>query len=338
MTSFTTKIRLALSVFLTGAIVLSCTYNDLEPNKNVYVVGYTYTPGALSVAAYWKNGTLTRLPSGSGATDVDVSGSHVYIAGSNNMNVVYWKDTMEVTIPGEPHVLASAGAMAVSGSDVYLAGHEEDLFTDANRIVYWKNGVKTILANSNYYASLTGIAVSGSDVHASGYLIDANWNVTPAYWKNGVQTLLSNAGSYTTSITLNGSDVYVTGVTSKHISYYFTGCYWKNGELVTLATPDSWSSEASALTVSGSDVYVVGSIQNYVNNTNNYAVVYWKNGVMTQLSEVCRTASGASIAVSGRDLYVAGTVSSGSDILATVWKNGEATTLGFGAIAAMVVK
>ncbi|HTH55814.1 MAG TPA: hypothetical protein VL728_07185 [Cyclobacteriaceae bacterium] len=333
---FTTKVKLSQAILL-GCILFSCTYNDIEPNKNVYVVGFTYSLGGQS-AAYWKNGLLKQLSSGSTATDIEVSGAHVYILGNNTTNVVYWQDTTANLLPVEPYTVSEAVAIAVSGSDVYLAGYQENLITEANHILYWKNGVKTILANSNYYASLTGIAVSGSDVHTSGYLIDANWNVTPAYWKNGVQTLLADPGSYTTNITLSGADVYVTGVTSKHISYYFTGCYWKNGQLITLETPDGWSSSANALVVFGADVYIAGTIQNYVNNTNNYAVVYWKNGVMTQLSDVSRIANGTSIAVAGNDVYVAGSVSSGSNLQATVWKNGVATTLGLGQAAAIEVK
>jgi hypothetical protein len=336
------KTKLGLFILFSLGLVFSCTNSDLEPNKNVYVAGYTYPSGVSGGGhtAYWRNGILTQLSDNSGAIDIDVSGSHIYILGNPpNNNIVYWKDTMTTVIPGEINISAEAKSIVVSGSDVYLGGYEQNLLTDSSQAVYWKNEIKTVLATSDYFVTVTGLALLGSDVYASGYFIDRNKNSTAAYWKNGVQTLLPalavNANikqASTTGIKISGSDIYVSGETVAK------ACYWKNGELVNLSTPDGWTSRANAIAISGSDVFVVGTIENFPNNPNSYAVVYWKNGVMTQLSDVCTKASGTSIAVTGNDFYVGGYVTSGTDQKAIIWKNGVATTLGMGEALAMVVK
>jgi len=333
------SLKLKLLILLNIGFLFSCAYHDIEPRKDVYVAGYSYLPGSQGGAAFWKNGTITQLPFGSGASAITVSGSDVYIAGSNNADVVYWKDTTLNVIPTSPHMYSVANAIAVSGKDVFLAGSEENPSDDNDNVVYWKNGQKTILENSPHYSQLTGIVVSGSDVHVAGYLVDSDWNVTAAYWKNGVKTTLSGPGAYVTGIALSGSAVYLSGVTATHVSYYFTGCYWKNGELVKLETPDGWSSEASAIAISGSDVYVSGTMYNYVNNSNTYAVVCWKNGVMTQLTDAYSNAGGTSIVVSGSDVYVSGwIINSNYESQAMYWKNGVPTVLGLGRANAILVK
>jgi hypothetical protein len=80
--------------------------------------------------------------------------------------------------------------------------------------------------------------------------------------------LLNWPSSYSTSIFVSGSDVYVAGNESSEINK--KALYWKNGQKVYLTDGREYS-EAYSIFVSGSDVYVAG--------TNGY----WKNGQKVEL-------------------------------------------------------
>lgn len=49
-----------------------------------------------------------------------------------------------------------------SGRDIYIAGYEER--SDGNQLIYWKNGVKTIVEKSPALYTSAGITVSANDV------------------------------------------------------------------------------------------------------------------------------------------------------------------------------
>lgn len=88
--------------------------------------------------------------------------------------------------------LGHGKAIAVQGSDVYVAGTTYD-----NRrqcAAYWKNGVVTVLANQYTSAMATGIAVAGNDVYVTGFIHDNNTGYA-VYWKNNSEVRLSVGGS-----------------------------------------------------------------------------------------------------------------------------------------------
>jgi len=104
---------------------------------------------------------------------------------------------------------------------------------------------------------------------------------------------------------------------------------WTNGSVKVLPSPTGFGT-TKAITTSGSDVYIVGS--SMLNGGINTAV-YWKNNVVTRLSdgstdpELKINAEGNAIAVSGNDVYIAGIISPNGAPNAVYWKNGVLNNL-----------
>ena len=225
------KTQLTSSAIPSNANAIALNGND------IYIAGNYLTHNGTSVAVYWKNGIEHKLVAdttlNSYAFGIAINDGHVYIVGNvvavpgAEWQATLWKDgVIAFTGQGVPpgYSYSSAYAVAVNGSDIYLAG---DL--NENSVpVYWKNGVM-IQIGQGPATTINAIAVNGQDVYLSGFETaqnaDNQFTVTPMLWKNGTATQLSTplanmeAGS---GIAVNGSDVYVTG----------GGGYWKNGSLV----------------------------------------------------------------------------------------------------------
>jgi hypothetical protein len=135
-------------------------------------------------------------------------------------------------------------------------------------------------------------------------------------------------------------DVYVAG----YVSDLSAGipAYWKNGKLVLIDsahynfTPSYGLLGASALSmaVSGNDVYLTGyEIYQSPYTGNHYYAICWKNGMPGNLTGGGATSTEAanSIAVSGKDVYVAGAEDvSTNNYVARYWKNGNRVNLSGG--------
>ena len=121
--------------------------------------------GGPIVAVYWLNGRLTAMlaKGHSSSIAIAISGSTLHIVGRYGYDdvAVYWING-EMTVLPTTGNSARAWAVAVSGSDVYIAGQDGD---DA---VYWLNGRRTALPKTGSSASAYAIAVSGSDVYIAG--------------------------------------------------------------------------------------------------------------------------------------------------------------------------
>lgn len=177
--------------------------------------------------------------------------------------------------------------------------------------------------------------LNGVDVYVAGYESNGSAHIAK-YWKNGVPILLSNeirAGT-ATSISHNGSDVYVTG---REFSINTIGPIvksWKNS-LPTALTDGTRDAEAHAIMVSGSDVYIVGGETAYAPDEGG-AAEYWKNGNRVVLTDGKQSAMARAIAISGTDIYIAGEEKQFTKLgpttgmvvsVAKIWKNGIPITL-----------
>ena len=291
---------------------------------DVYVAGYVIALNGHPVAAYWKNGVITKLADStlvSEASSIIVVGSDIYVAGissaSNQANttVTYWKNGVATRMPVIADLGISQSAFAINGSDLYMAG--DLVVSNRNTANYWKNNVSTILPDNSQGSYAYGICTNGSDLYVTGY-INGNSNFpTAAYWKNGVLSKLDDGSKYQTmayAIKPFGTDIYVAGYREQitNVGQLVHATYWKNGVANVLMDP-SVGSFGYDVAVSNNDVYVAG----YGNN-GTLSPGYWKNGVYTSLDITnAGSYSGpmtASIAVDNNDVYiVAG--------YPTYWKN-----------------
>ena len=146
-------------------------------------------------------------------------------------------------------------------------------------------------------------------------------------------------------------DIYIAGDENN------IATYWKNGEAVHLTDLNNFS-HASGIAVVGNDVYVSGyktnhkdavyesgssqdtvvvDSKNTVPQQNGTIAGYWKNKKFVNVSDGTVNAEASSIAVVGKDVYVAGyecdgqKAAPGSDDLnnavAKYWKNGQPVVL-----------
>ena len=206
-----------------------------------------------SNAGYWKNGVytalLTAVPAANPAAGysgggyvaaIAIEGSDIYVAGAQyeftltgpgtavvNDVPTYWKNGQAVALTDGLNP-ATAGSIAVVGTDVYVAGGNcLSEAPDCFYAVYWKNGVMTQLpAAPSIVAS--GIAVSGSNVYMATNGSNSAGGLAQ-YWVNDTPTTLYNSPvASANGIVLYGTDVYVVG------AQLGGACYWKNGNLQSI--------------------------------------------------------------------------------------------------------
>lgn len=260
---------------------------------------------------YWILGAVLLLifsACGSGGTDDDNSNdpmAGVYMSGASSSdvtaNALVWKDG-DVTLL---EASAVSSAVFVTDDNVYMSGAYVDSGND--KPCYWDGGTKV---NLDVPAADEGIATSiyvyGDDIYVSGYY-DNSGNETACYWKNGVKVDLSEGQA--NSIFIYEGSVYVAG--SDDVG---KAAYWKDGSKVALS---ALISIAYDIEVVNGDVYVAGAVI----DGNTYAV-YWKNGVITELTDGSTDAIASSIAVYGSDVYVSGKYQDNSKV--GYWKNNQA--------------
>jgi hypothetical protein len=285
----------------------------------------------------------------------------IYVAGADSISILahgipaYWKN-------GDPvyhtdgtvsysSTAAEATSIVVMGNDVIITGYAQFCgpIRCSERGMIWKNGISLTLDLPTYPSSL---AVLNNDIYIAGssmYVEGTGGNA--AYLKNEVKIELpsGSAGSISTGIAASGNDVYVAGI-GITVSIYngpqkYIAKYWKNSNAINL-TDGTNSAQAWSIAVSGNDAYAAGnewngrSYQDASGNTYKKSVAkYWKNGIPTNLTDGTEDAYVKDIAVSGTDVYVAGTEWNGKSYqiqgsvyeyrksIAKYWKNGKAVNL-----------
>jgi hypothetical protein len=191
-------------------------------------------------------------------------------------------------------------------TDVYLSGNV------ANKASIWKNGILSYTTGivGQDYTYTFSMTVNGSNLYIAGIAFDPlnGPYKTPVYWNQNRQlTELSFPPVYGASahgMTILGSDVYVAGIAANnHSGTPGDAAYWKNNVLTVLAdSADYYNSNAWNIAVSGTDVYVCGDID--LNNNGGEKAVYWKNGVLHELTDASVFAQATKIYIQNNDVYV----------------------------------
>ena len=285
-------------------------------NGNVYVAGFEGSPSGNDVAVLWTNGVATTLTDGTGtgiAYGVAVSGNDVYAVGDEvtyNTSIgsyvqaaMYWKNgaptVLNSGLPVSGNFILNAGAIAIAvdGSDVYIAGFvgantetAPNTYTDEPVVTYWKNGVPTSVTSGLEYAQTSGISVQNGHVYISGQLCAT---FTPdcsaaTLWTDGVASSLTpNLLSAASGVAVSGSNVYtsinVTDTTGN------SAASSSNGTFTALSSTNL--SAANCVVTSGSDVYVGGAEIGAGETAGLGIAAYWKNGTLNYLSGTTNTSS-----------------------------------------------
>jgi hypothetical protein len=238
-----------------------------------------------------------------------LSGTTVFTTGFDKSgDIAYWQNNTEADLEGTigrnlfPYqgVLSDAlSGIALAGSDVYVSGKlstGNEPYSPPSAVygdfgLIWKNAGLQLLDKGGYplgidYNSTVGITIVGSDVYVAGRAPDST--TAGGYWKNNVWNAINNGAYVPTSITSQGSDVYITGFdyTPSGPIVGLQGNYWKNGTEVKVAGANS----TNAIVISGNDVYVLG-----VDYNNNNVV--WKNGAVFETVGSANTQTATSIAI-----------------------------------------
>jgi hypothetical protein len=243
-----------------------------------------------------------------------------------------------LSMPGsEATASQTCGGIAVSGSDVYVAGWAWNAVDEVNYIATsWVNGAATALPLPSGVAGgdseACGVVISGSNVYMAGN-VPTTTSGTAGYWMNGAVTALPTPtgmpNSSADAIAVSGSNVYVAGSVGNYSDASpYLPAYWVNGTATVLPVPSGLAVAAvQAIAVSGSNVYMAGV--GYDGAGNEYAT-YWANGTATTLTlpSNALAAVANTMAISGSDVYVAGAVLNGAGYtVATYWVNGAPTIL-----------
>lgn len=312
--------RLVLLAVIASALLSSCQKNNspAPDAKNV--------PGGLSAKS---RPALT--------TDVYIAGDAQLLSGVTTPTTVayYWKNAVATQLLTSGTGNSHAQAVAVSGTDVYVAGYANgpDAFfsvgANPGLPCIWKNGVEQILPiPAGHIGAAQAIAVSGSDVYVVGYYItnDATHSRRAMLWKNGVALLLAfnTFDSIATGIALDGTDVYVCG--NAVFSGVTCAVYWKN---------NIWHPFAGTAVTSRAAAITVDALHNYyISGASNGAACYWKDANLVALpndgyfpeTQTDDKTFGNMISVDNNNVYVSGfsrAFESDHVVLTNAyWKNG----------------
>lgn len=135
------------------------------------------------------------------------------------------------------------------------------------------------------------------------------------------------------NLTPNFSE-YIAGY-QEHSSGELVATLWVNGS-PTFLTNGDFASTANDVAKSNNDIYIAGAERDTPSASDpselNQRAVYWKNGTQVELTDGGTNAEASGIAVSGMDVYVAGSEynATNSRFNARLWKNGVEVPLNDG--------
>lgn len=275
-----------LSASYPDAVVYnSAGFGMAVSGKDVYVCGVIYTSKG-NYPIYWKNGLPVLLTPGNGeATAIAVVGTNVYVSGvisndNGNYYGVIWKNGVLTPLTaGE--IYSSAGALVVSGGNVYVGGH---LIQDGKTFAaYWKNGSPVLLTSGDNFATVQSLAIKGATVYTAGIELG---NDVGKYWKNGEVVNLTDGSSkvIVSAVYTTGNDVYVAG--KRFDGSTVEMIVWKNEIIISTTPMNANGLDINAVKVLHNKILVSGNVIYRNDNSSIYAdATVWANGVPSTLAQ-----------------------------------------------------
>jgi len=166
------------------------------------------------------------------------------------------------------------------------------------------------------------------DIYLAGSKINETIQ-TATYWKNGVATSMQSGPTSSSlfAIVATGKNIYTAGYVGDTLKF------WKNKIGVTVGID---SLLAGSMAILDSNVYIAGGVRHVI-SMGSYSIVetvagYWKDGVAFPLpvdSDALQSFA-TSIAVSGKDVYIAGREIKTTGVLPRLWKNGNPVDVNVG--------
>lgn len=209
----------------------------------------------------------------------------------------------------------------INNVDIYILG-EAGSGLGHYQPLYWKNGEPNVFNHESVGDGIFNrMAVIDGAVHVAGERIYSSSRSTAFYWLNDNPDELTESNGFASGkdISVANGDIYIGGI--KNESDYVTSIvYWKNGQLVTVASGTVGWTGGGYIVVRGDDVYVAGLLAG--------VPTYWKNGTAVAMEGGAGQVTSLAVADNG-DVYVAG-YAFGNPSLAQYWKNGERHVLGVG--------
>jgi hypothetical protein len=296
---------------------------------------------------------------------------HLYISGTLSLNdgngnsyPVVWKDGALLAIDLGTDNSGYAGAVAVQGTSVIIAGNSGPINNSHNLCVWDGAGVRTVLNpgadfdNGRSGPNSNGILTAGGSIFVYG---DSNgapvgwkstdWTVPAIQWTNSDSTVHFHTSEVAATADL--AHGYAVGFRQTQTDSDANNpvgvpAIWTDGTPGVLPLPSGIANgSATFVGVSGTDVYVAGQSFLWANSTQPTAStvvpLYWKNSTLVPLSltSALPNAVVCALAVSGSDVYVtaeAGTYSTSNQGIdgnlgpnrAVYWKNGVLNVLPLG--------
>ncbi|RZJ48818.1 MAG: hypothetical protein EOO44_19565 [Flavobacterium sp.] len=206
-----------------------------------------------------------------GLLEKKVNSYDVYVGGTENLQVCFWKNNQKTIMPGGDNL--NGVQIEVDNNDVYVLAVNIEHMDQIRAWYFWKNGVKYNVAQylnvaaNNINAQdnlllLTKMIVMNGDIYFAGTM--KNPNPTSSldqhqicYWKNGVKTIISNSSEEAIAgFEVYNNDVYIA--TRKNFN--FTNLSWdtvhyKNGIQNSIIT--STTKIPQGYSVIDSDLYIL---------------------------------------------------------------------------------
>jgi hypothetical protein len=227
--------------------------------SDIYLIGKRYSTHQ---GGYYRNGVWYRLP---GRTDTDnttplsitIDNGDIYIVGtckdpsiSNSARACYWKNDMLVMldeISGQKKSYAQS--ISIYGSDIRIAGDYQK--ADNSWVSgWWKNGTWSRSIKASISQTMASNIIKTTNGTYLGYIVShygditgqsgySFYDIATASFIDKVLPNISESVVFVlTSMTINDTDIYASGVYSDLTGQYLGG-YWKNTEWNAIALPES---------------------------------------------------------------------------------------------------